>query len=120
MRALCHVLLYIFLCSRLFAYVGVSEYTAMSVGKRIAIVAYSSASIGLIGYGDYLLGQLGIEEWLATQNITKSMFLTIVAGIYGSIVAHGSIILAQLYRTASGCSIDCIILPANHSQPLNV
>lgn len=75
----------------------------MSLRARTATIACSSLSFVLIGYGDHKLSELGVEEWLATQNITKSMFLTILAGVWGSMLAHLSIIIDQMCMTAGGC-----------------
>lgn len=71
------------------------------MGVRIRNIAFSAASIGLILYGDKQLTLIGIEDWLAQQNVGKSQFLTIVAGVYGSMLAHLSIIADQLFGTQS-------------------
>lgn len=73
----------------------------MSVAVKIRNIAFSAASVGLIFYGDKQLTLIGIEDWLAQQNVAKSQFLTIVAGVYGSMLAHLSIIVDQLFRTQS-------------------
>lgn len=71
------------------------------MGVRIRNIAFSAASIGLILYGDNQLKLIGIEDWLAQQNVGRSQFLTIVAGVYGSMLAHLSIIVDQFFGTQS-------------------
>lgn len=90
----------------------------MSLRARAGIIAFSSLSFGLIWYGDHKLTELGISEWMAAQNISKSMFLTIFAGVWGSMLTHLSIIVDQVCMTAGGC-LQCITeswLTGDHSD----